>query len=116
MHTSAMKTSPNGTAPSGTRYRMGAKGGVVARAWQYVWDRLSTTEHRDAILLADEAAEKFGIKAASVRAHMYAMVREGVLETALREVTTTVTRYGKSFPAKRMRTFYRIRHTPESDS
>lgn len=123
MHTSAMKTKPNGIAPSHSRYRMGAKNGVVAQAWQYVWDRLSTEEFRDAVELADEAARIFHIVPESVRAHMYACAREaeGILESEVRPVPTQVTRkftpkdgpaYSSTFTGTRKHTFYRIRKDP----
>lgn len=120
-----MKLQANGVAPSLSRYRMGAKNGLVAQAWQYVWDRLDTSEYRDAVALAEEAATVFKILPDSVRAHMYAMAREGILETEVRDVSTEVTRimrpkdrdsYQRTFTASRKRTFCRIAPSPKAGS
>lgn len=71
---------PNGPAPGGESYKLGAKGGKMAQAWQYVWDRLSPTEPRDGVTLALEAGEVFDIKPASVLSHLHRMAREGVID------------------------------------
>lgn len=114
VHTRPMKRHPNGIAPTVAHGNKGNKGGAVAQAWQYVWDRLSTTEYVDAVGLAIEAGKIFTIQPESVRAHMYAMVREGVLEAQNTYVQTSVTRNGKTFPARRKRAFYRIaERTPQ---
>lgn len=69
----------NGPAPGGEAYRLGAKGGVMALAWQYVWDRLSRTEWRDGVALSLAAGEAFDVKPASVLSHLHRMAREGVI-------------------------------------
>lgn len=70
----------NGQAPPGEKFRMGGKGGKGAAAWQYVWDRLSTEEFRDGKELWEEAAERYGLKPISVRATVFRMAHEGILE------------------------------------
>lgn len=59
---------------------MGGKGGKGAAAWQYVWDRLSREEFRDGKELWEAAAEEYGLKPISVRATMFRMAQEGILE------------------------------------
>ena len=109
MNTRAMTTvHPNGQAPDGVRYKLGAKGGKVAQAWQYVWDRLNTTDWQDSNALADEAGKKFKILPDSVLAHLHRMRKEGFLEHEIRSVATEVTRGGRTFTASRKRTHYRI--------
>lgn len=103
-----MKTRPNGIAPSTSRYRVGAKGGKVAQAWQFVWDRLNHTDFQDGTMLAQEAAAKYEIKPASVMAHMYRLADEGILEHELRQVPTEVVRAGQTMQATRARRHYRI--------
>lgn len=104
---------PNGTAPAGTRYKLGGKGGKVAQAWQYVWDRL-TTEFQDGKELAAEAAEAHGIAEISVLAHLHRMAAEGIVDHEKRKVIVDVTRTSKAgkistFPAERTRTHYRLK-------
>lgn len=107
-------THPNGTAPNtslganraGT-FRMGAKGGRTAEAWQYVWDRLDRTEFQRGDLLATEVAEKFDLKYSSVMELLSRMRRIGFLEQVMKPVETHYGR-GKGFTANRMRLHYRI--------
>jgi hypothetical protein len=107
-----VSTHPNGTAPAGTRYKLGGKGGKVAQAWQYVWDRL-TTEWQDGKELAAEAADTFQIAEISVLAHLHRMAAEGLVDHEKRDVIVEVTRTSKAgkvstFPAQRTRTHYRL--------
>ena len=99
---------PHGPAPEGDSFRMGARHGKTAEAWQLVWDRLNATEFQDGIELARDAAAEVGIKDISVMAHMRLAVREGYLETENRMVTVEVCKFGHRYPAARRRTFYRI--------
>lgn len=103
-----MTIRPNGTAPSSTRYKVGAKGGDVARAWQYIWDRLDRTEYRDGTQLSEQAGRIFHLKPISIQSHLHRMASEGVLETEIRPADTTVTRGGKTHAATRKRTHFRI--------
>lgn len=118
MHTRQMKLRPNGYAPTRTAYKLGAKGGFTAKAWQYAWDRLSADEWRSANEVAQEAAHAFHIKPESVRAQMYAAAKDGYLETELRPVTLTVLRKDKGktteFSTTRNATFYRIKKMAEA--
>ena len=103
-------TRPNGIAPSTSHFRSGAKGGKVALAWQYVWDRLDHTEFKEAVPLAEEAAEKYGIKPDSVLGHLHLMATEGFLERRKKMVEVEVERpAGVFFTSSRKRTFYRIK-------
>lgn len=102
------KTMPNGQAPAGTKYAIGAKGGKVGQAWQLVWDRLSRDEYADAVELAAEVAESVGIKPISLRSHIHRMVHEGLIESTTRYADTTVTKGGKTYAARRKRTWVRI--------
>jgi hypothetical protein len=99
---------PNGIAPvpSGT-YRFGAKGGRMAQAWQYVWNRLDHTTFKNGQELADLAAKEFGVKRASVAEMLSRMRSTGVLEQELIPVPTTYSR-GKGYTANRPRVHYRI--------
>lgn len=112
-------TRPNGIAPSTSRFRAGAKGGKVACAWQHVWDQLDRQTFKEAVPLAWEAAEKFGLKPASVLAHLHLMAHEGILERKQDDVRVPVERRAKptdsnpkpkmqKFMSHRSRTFYRI--------
>lgn len=101
-------TLPNGPAPAGDLFHMGARGGKTGQAWQYVWDRLDSADFRDGTELAREAAAAVGIKDISVLAHLRLAVREQWLETDNRFVPVEVTRHGTTFRANRLRTFYRI--------
>jgi hypothetical protein len=113
-HTRAMKTTtrPNGIAPAPAgRGVLGAKGGKVAQAWQYVWDGLHPTEYRDGVLLAEQAAAKLHIKTDSVRAVLHRAAAAGLIEGQSGHTTLRVERYGKVFQVKQARTFYRIAPT-----
>ena len=103
-----MSDMPNGPAPEGDRFRMGARGGVTAQAWQYFWDRLDRHEFQDGTELAREAAERFGIKDTSVISHLRLAVREGWLDTENRWVEVPVMWAGQETMRRRRRTFYRI--------
>jgi hypothetical protein len=99
---------PNGVAPipSGT-YHFGAKGGRMAQAWQYVWDRLDHTTFKNGQELADLAAKEFGVKRASVAEMLSRMRSTGVLEQELIPVPTIYAR-GAGYTANRPRVHYRI--------
>lgn len=108
-----VSTHPNGTAPDGVRYKLGAKGGKVAQAWQHIWDRL-TGEWQDGKVLAAEAADAHAIAEISVLAHLHRMAAEGLIDHEKQDVIVEVTRLSKktgktsNFPAKRTRTHYRL--------
>jgi Mn-dependent DtxR family transcriptional regulator len=87
---------------------VGAKGGKVALAWQYIWDRLNKQEYKDGAALCREAAEKFNIQPLSIQSHLHRMASEGILETEARKMKTTVTRNGIEHQATRARTHFRI--------
>lgn len=106
------QTHPNGIVPSAENYRIGVRHGLTAQALQYVWDRLSRTEYRDAMALADEAALVYKILPTSVRSYVYRVAAKGHLETENGQTTVRVTRAGKTFEAKRKRVLYRIAQTP----
>lgn len=99
---------PNGKAPEGDRFRMGARGGATAAAWQHIWNQLDQNEFRDGTELAREAATQFRIQDKSVISHLRLAVREGWLDTENRWVTVPVHWKGKELFRRRMRTFYRI--------
>jgi len=99
---------PNGVAPSTSRYRVGAKGGKVALAWQHVWDRLNSTDFKEGVALAQEAARTQDLKTDSVLAHLSRMAQEGILDREVRSVAVEVERKGETFTSHRKRTFYRI--------
>lgn len=131
VHTRGMNTiaRPNGDAPGRKGYRLGQKGGTTAAAWQYVWDRLSSSEFQDGHVLAELAAQAYEIQPDSVRAQMYVAAREGHLEIESRLVPMTATRHRpiscpvedqekglctltdhvREFETRRRRTFYRIK-------
>jgi hypothetical protein len=102
------KTRPNGIAPSSARFRLGGKGGRVAQAWQFVWDRLDHENFQDGTVLAALAAQKYDLKPDSVTAYMYRMAEEGILDHRLEQVQTEVFRAGKTMQATRARRHYRI--------
>lgn len=109
-----MKTTlhPNGIAPIPEGYRNnGAKGGKVAQAWQHVWDRLSRTEYRDGVQLAEEAARALDIQAASVRAVIHRAAQAGLLAAEKGHTGLTRHRGTSTHPVKQARTFYRIEAT-----
>ncbi len=119
LHTRGMKVTtdrPNGIVPSTTKRRVGSRGGLTAQALQWVWDRLSRTEYRDAMALADRAAVQFRIKPASVRSYVYELVSEGHLEPSpqhqYRDVR--VTRAGKTFNSARKVRWHRIAPAPKA--
>lgn len=89
-------TRPNGIAPSPGGFRLGGKSGALARAWQYVWDRLSTAEYVQAQELAKEAALKHVLRPISVMTLIHRMVKEGALEGEKRSVQVTSERTVKS--------------------
>jgi hypothetical protein len=102
-------TQGNGIAPSVGRYKVGAKGGRVALAFQEVWDNLSRTEFRDVVVLAEKIASKHQIKPISLMTHMAMIAKEGFLETQVRQIPTEVERAGRTFTASRRHTHYRIK-------
>lgn len=84
---------PNGIAPiPDGPFRFGAQDGAVARAWQYVWDRLDRTQAKDGRELADLAAKHYSLKPLSVVAVLHRMATAGVLEREAREVKVTAER------------------------
>jgi hypothetical protein len=101
-------TRPNGIAPSTSRFRAGAKGGKVARAWQHIWDQLDHETFKEAVPLAWKAAAEYQLQPASVLAHLHLMAAEGILDRKQDEVEVEVERAGKTFTSHRNRTFYRI--------
>jgi hypothetical protein len=86
-------TRPNGTAPldAGT-YKLGAKGGRMASAWQHVWDRLDRTEYRGALELAQAAAQAYDLKSVSVSEMLCRMRAAGVIEQKMIKAPTTYNR------------------------
>lgn len=102
------KTMPNGAAPTGNDYQLGAKGGKVGRAWQMIWDRLDHDTYVDARDLADWAAEAVGVKSVSVMSHIHRMAAEGLLETQVAYTDVTVHRFGHEYPSRRKRTHIRL--------
>lgn len=113
-NTRSMTTRPNGTAPldAGT-YKLGAKGGRMAAAWQHVWDRLDRTEYKGALELAQDAAAAYDLKPVSVSEMLCRMRAAGVLEQEMIKAPTTYSRAGKHgvpmpFTAMRPRVHYRI--------
>lgn len=99
---------PNGIVPSTRKRRVGVRGGVTAQALQWVWDRLSRTEFRDAMALADEAAREFNIKSVSVRSYVYELVAEGHLLRKDVHRPVQVLRHGKRFESRRKFANHRI--------
>jgi hypothetical protein len=105
----ATKTHPNGIAPTTSgNYRLGAKGGRMALAWQDIWDELSLTDWKGGLELAREAAAKHHLKTISISEMLCRMRAAGTLEQEMIEAETTYVRYGKSFTANRKRVHYRI--------
>lgn len=115
-NTRFMTTHPNGIAPIRTKgpnpsgsFRMGAKGGRMAQAWQYIWDRLSAVDFKPASALAQEAAQAFDLKPVSVTEMLCRMRSTGVLEQSMIPVKTTYQRgSGKPYTAMRPSVHYRI--------
>ena len=100
---------PNGVAPvESGNYKLGAKGGRMAGAWQFIWDRLSHTEWKGSLELSRDAAAMFDLKPVSVSEMLCRMRSSGVLEQAMIEKPTEYVRYGKPFTASRRRVHYRI--------
>jgi len=102
-------THPNGIAPvdRGT-YRLGGKGGRMAQAWQYVWDRLDRDRWYGSMELSRDAAQAFGLKPVSVSEMLGKMRAAGVIEQTMIVAPTRYTRKGKTFDAARARVHYRI--------
>lgn len=104
---------PNGVAPSPEGFRLGGKGGTLARAWQYVWDRLDATDFRQGQELAEEAGRKYALKPVSIMTLMHRMAKEGVLDNEVRlievQVQRTANRKVQNFPAKVQRVYFRIK-------
>jgi hypothetical protein len=102
----------NGVAPSPEGFRLGGKGGTLARAWQYVWDRLDRAEFRQGQELAEEAGRKYALKPVSIMTLLHRMAKEGVLANETRlvevEVQRTANRKQQTFPAKVRRAYFRI--------
>lgn len=110
MHTKSMDTThPNGIAPvnAGT-YKLGAKGGRMAQAWQFIWDQLNTSDYKGGLELATEAAAKFNLKKVSVSEMLCRMRAAGVIEQKITDAPTTYIRQNKEYTALRPRVHYRI--------
>jgi len=107
-----MRERPNGVAPTFRRYKVGGKGGVVAEAWQWMWDRLTTEEFVDGRTLSEQAAAAFPkVKAITLSTHLYRMAEDGVLESELRPVNIVMQRAGQEFATRRNRAHFRIKQS-----
>jgi hypothetical protein len=120
---------PNGPAPTtapgampGHTFRLGARGGKVAQAWQLIWNQLDHTEYRDVRPMAEKIARELEIKPISVIALVNRMVSEGWLAADYRKVTREVTRTAtfkggekrlSTFEATHNVAFYRIARVAE---
>lgn len=112
----ATVTLPNGLAPnvlnwSGAKtgtFRLGAKGGRMAAAWQDAWNGLSRTEWTRADVLADQVSRAHDIKPTTIKELFSRMRAQGVLEQKMIPVPTTYAR-GKGYTANRPRVHYRIK-------
>jgi len=102
------KTMPNGAAPTGHSYKIGAKGGKVGQAWQMIWDRLDHETYQDARELAEWAGDKTGVKAVSIMSHIHRMAADGILDTRVSYSDVTVHKFGREYPSRRKRTHIRI--------
>jgi hypothetical protein len=100
---------PNGDAPldAGT-YKLGAKGGRMAQAWQYVWDHLSRTEWTDGMKISHKAADAHDLKPVSISEMLCRMRAAGVIEQEMIPAPTDYNRKGVHFTANRKRVHYRI--------
>jgi len=103
-----MTNMPNGVAPTGTRYKIGAKGGKVGQAWQLIWDRLDHERYQDATELANDAAEVTGIKQVSIMSHLHRMAAEGLLDSTVQYADVMVTKNGKTYSATRKRSHVKL--------
>jgi len=101
-------THPNGIAPThaGT-YTLGAKGGRMAKAWQFIWDKLGD-EFADGLRLANQAAAEFDLKPLTVSEMLCRMRRAGVIEQSMIAAPTEYIRGGKVYTSQRKRVHYRI--------
>lgn len=106
---------PNGAAPTtspganrGGTFRMGAKGGRTAQAWQWIWDQLTTTDWTYGDDLAIRAADRYDLGKPTVVELLARMRKAGNLEQKLIPVPTVYAR-GKGFTANRPRVHYRIK-------
>lgn len=100
---------PNGTAPTAVGpYRLGAKGGRMAEAWQDIWNQLSTTAWIGGLELSREMADKYKLKPISVSEMLCRMRAGGALEQTMKAAPTQYTRKGSTFTAQRHRVHYRI--------
>lgn len=103
-----MKTLPNGAAPTGNSYKIGAKGGKVAQAWQIIWNQLDHETFQDARVLADAAGKKLGIQTVSIMSHLHRMAAEGHLDSTAKAVDVQVHKAGREFPSRRKRLHIRL--------
>lgn len=102
-------TYPNGIAPvNAGNYQLGAKGGRMAQAWQYVWDRLNTHSWTDGMQISRDAAKEFNLKPVSVSEMLCRMRAAGVIEQDMIVAPTTYTRAGAPYTSNRRRVHYRI--------
>lgn len=102
------KTMPNGAAPTGNKYRIGAKGGKVGQAWQMIWNRLDRETYQDARALAEWAGDETGVKPVSIMSHIHRMAADGILDTRVIYSDVMVHKFGKEYPSRRKRTHIRI--------
>lgn len=103
-----MTTRPNGQAPAGDTYAIGAKGGKVGQAWQLIWDRLDRDTWQDGTILAAEAAAEVGVKPVSVISHLHRMAAEGHLDSEVLYGDAEIHKFGQVYQARRKRTHYRL--------
>jgi hypothetical protein len=102
-------THPNGIAPTASgNYRLGAKGGRMAQAWQHIWNQLSRTEWKGSLELAQDAAREFNLKPITVSEMLCRMRASGVIEQEMIPVKTQYVRKGKPYESLRPRVHYRI--------
>lgn len=86
-------TYPNGIAPvNAGNYQLGAKGGRMAQAWQYVWNRLNTHSWTDGMQISRDAAAEFNLKPVSVSEMLCRMRAAGVIEQEMIVAPTTYAR------------------------
>jgi hypothetical protein len=115
-----METLPNGVAPmpnlviGGRPYRVGAKGGRVAQAWQWMWDNMSPTEYTEGRELAERAAARFDLMQSSLLTHLSRMVRDGKIEVDYRYMPFQARRLKangemSTFTTRQKCAFYRIK-------
>lgn len=99
---------PGGRPGQDTGYP--SKGKKLGPAWQQIWDRLRmSSDAVDGKELADAVAPDYDLAPATLVGLLSRAALAGVLDKEHRSVQTTITRKGKTTPATRTRTFYRIK-------